>query len=186
MREERSEIDSEVGEELDRWRIDRRWNIAAVRIGRSLTLIVQPPTLWQRRSSVRHRQRGSRLHGRAREWNAPARHGRPSRLPTSKSSDRQCDRLAPVSPSEAATSPSRFHVPSPTLTVVISPHAARHPHTGSRLSDYQVAATLCRPRPQGGGSQTRGRLPFPWRGPQSTRRWSRWDCPWRCCSRARQ
>ena len=33
MREERSEIDSEFGEELDWWRIDRRWNIAAVRIG---------------------------------------------------------------------------------------------------------------------------------------------------------
>ena len=42
MREERSEIDSEVGKELDRWRIDRRWNIAAMRIGMDFS-IDDPP-----------------------------------------------------------------------------------------------------------------------------------------------
>ena len=42
MREERSEIDAEFGEGLDWWRIDRRWNIAAVRIGMDCS-IDDPP-----------------------------------------------------------------------------------------------------------------------------------------------
>ena len=42
IREERSEIDSAFGEELDRWRIDRRWNIAAVRLGMDFS-IDDPP-----------------------------------------------------------------------------------------------------------------------------------------------
>ena len=49
LKEVRTEIDAEFGAELDWWRIDRRWNIAAVRIGMDCS-IDEPP---QRLDEVR-------------------------------------------------------------------------------------------------------------------------------------
>ena len=42
MREEKPEVDSEFGEELDWWRIDHLWNIATVRISMDCS-IDDPP-----------------------------------------------------------------------------------------------------------------------------------------------
>jgi hypothetical protein len=42
LKGDRGEIDAEFGAELDWWRIDRRWNIAAVRLGMDAS-INDPP-----------------------------------------------------------------------------------------------------------------------------------------------